>query len=228
MSWASRRCPDEQSEPENLCLRPASEPLHASSVALPLLPIPTNCRVMMLPTVPLPLALPLASAKSKPFSCSECRKSFSTQSGHTKHLLLHASNQIATSFSCKHCGKRYTSLSALKMHIRTHTLPCKCDVCGKSFSRPWLLQGHLRTHTGDKPFACGFCTRTFADKSNLRAHLQTHLQTKKYCCGGCQKTFSRMSLLNKHTDGGCAGLQSRNEECVRALVGLSSGALIRL
>ena len=66
---------------------------------------------------------------------------------------------------------------------------------------------------------------TLADKSNLRAHLQTHLQSKKYSCPGCQKTFSRMSLLNKHTDSGCIGLQTRNEECVETLVGLSSGLL---
>uniref|UniRef100_A0A8C4QPM6 Snail family zinc finger 1a n=1 Tax=Eptatretus burgeri TaxID=7764 RepID=A0A8C4QPM6_EPTBU len=51
-------------------------------------------------------------------------------------------------FSCKHCEKEYLSLGALKMHIRTHTLPCVCKICGKAFSRPWLLQGHVRTHTG--------------------------------------------------------------------------------
>lgn len=163
----------------------------------------------------------------KPYQCQECKKSFATQSGHAKHAQLHCTNQIAKSFACKFCAKGYTSLSALKMHIRTHTLPCKCDICGKSFSRPWLLQGHVRTHTGEKPFACTYCTRSFADKSNLRAHLQTHLQTKKYSCPGCHKTFSRMSLLNKHTEGGCQGLVTRNEECVQTLIGLSSGNLLR-
>ena len=161
----------------------------------------------------------------KPFHCHECKKSFSTQSGFAKHQQLHCSNQIQRDITCKYCNKAYNSQSALKMHIRTHTLPCKCEHCGKSFSRPWLLQGHLRTHTGEKPFACTECARTFADKSNLRAHLQTHLQNKKYSCPGCQKTFSRMSLLNKHTDSGCLGLQSRNEECVETLIGLSSGLL---
>lgn len=52
-------------------------------------------------------------------------------------------------FLCKHCPKEYTSLGALKMHIRSHTLPCVCTTCGKAFSRPWLLRGHIRTHTGN-------------------------------------------------------------------------------
>ena len=166
-----------------------------------------------------------SGARDKPFHCHECKKSFSTQSGFAKHQQLHCSNQIQRETTCKYCGKCYNSTSALKMHIRTHTLPCKCKECGKSFSRPWLLQGHLRTHTGEKPFACTECKRTFADKSNLRAHLQTHLQNKKYCCPGCQKTFSRMSLLTKHTDSGCLGLQSRNDECVETLTMMSSGLL---
>ena len=60
------------------------------------------------------------------------------------------------SFSCRHCARAYASLGALKMHIRTHTLPCLCCLCGKAFSRPWLLQGHIRTHTG-KDGTLGCC-----------------------------------------------------------------------
>ncbi|XP_047931123.2 zinc finger protein SNAI3 [Anser cygnoides] len=108
-------------------------------------------------------------------------------------------------FSCARCARAYASLGALKMHIRTHTLPCVCGLCGKAFSRPWLLQGHLRTHTGEKPYACPHCSRAFADRSNLRAHLQTHSGVKKYRCRVCARTFSRMSLLARHEDGGCCG-----------------------
>ncbi len=163
---------------------------------------------LLLPTIPENLVTfeqsdsKPASCK-KPFFCSDCKKGFSTHSGYIKHQELHNANQIQKTFSCKFCNKGYTSLSALKMHTRTHTLPCKCPICGKSFSRPWLLQGHVRTHTGEKPFLCNYCSRSFADKSNLRAHLQTHLETKKYSCQCCQKTFSRMSLLNKHSQSGC-------------------------
>ena len=140
------------------------------------------------------------------YQCSGCNKNYSTFSGLTKHKQFHCANEIKKEFKCKYCEKTYVSLGALKMHIRTHTLPCKCKLCGKAFSRPWLLQGHIRTHTGEKPFQCMHCARAFADRSNLRAHLQTHSDVKKYCCKKCQKTFSRMSLLLKHEDncgGGC-------------------------
>lgn len=143
------------------------------------------------------------------YQCTDCAKSYSTHSGLNKHKQFHCTasgnNQAKKSFNCSFCPKTYTSLGALKMHIRTHTKPCKCHLCGKAFSRPWLLNGHIRTHTGDKPFSCQFCHRAFADKSNLRAHLQTHSDVKKYSCTSCSKTFSRMSLLAKHSDGGCPG-----------------------
>ncbi|XP_044742609.1 protein escargot-like [Chrysoperla carnea] len=139
--------------------------------------------------------------------CPDCGKSYSTFSGLSKHRQFHcaAGDGPRKSFSCKYCEKVYVSLGALKMHIRTHTLPCKCTLCGKAFSRPWLLQGHIRTHTGEKPFSCQHCHRAFADRSNLRAHLQTHSDVKKYSCPSCSKTFSRMSLLTKHAEGGCNG-----------------------
>ncbi|XP_043467169.1 protein escargot-like [Leptopilina heterotoma] len=149
------------------------------------------------------------SPSSPRYSCPDCGKSYSTYSGLSKHQQFHcasAEGQTKKSFSCKYCEKVYVSLGALKMHIRTHTLPCKCHLCGKAFSRPWLLQGHIRTHTGEKPFNCQHCKRAFADRSNLRAHLQTHSDVKKYSCPSCSKTFSRMSLLTKHQEGGCPGV----------------------
>lgn len=137
------------------------------------------------------------------FDCFDCHRSYHTFSGLAKHRQLHCELSSRKNFSCKYCEKEYVSLGALKMHIRTHTLPCVCRICSKAFSRPWLLQGHIRTHTGEKPFTCPHCTRAFADRSNLRAHLQTHTDIKKYQCPGCSKTFSRVSLLCKHQDTGC-------------------------
>ncbi|XP_062032038.1 zinc finger protein SNAI3 [Lepus europaeus] len=135
--------------------------------------------------------------------CVHCRRPYHTLAGLARHQQLHCPLQAGRTFTCKFCGKQYGSLGALKMHLRTHTLPCACAVCGKAFSRPWLLQGHLRTHTGEKPYACSHCSRAFADRSNLRAHLQTHSDTKRYRCRSCAKAFSRMSLLTRHEEAGC-------------------------
>ncbi|XP_022111111.1 zinc finger protein SNAI2-like isoform X1 [Acanthaster planci] len=148
------------------------------------------------------------------YKCHDCCKLFTTSNSLVKHRQLHceAAPGNAKCFSCKNCEKQYMSLGALKMHIRTHTLPCKCKYCGKCFSRPWLLQGHIRTHTGEKPFSCTHCRRAFADRSNLRAHLQTHSEVKKYSCHHCTKTFSRVSLLAKHEESGCFPQSLASEE----------------
>ena len=145
------------------------------------------------------------------FICSKCGKECSTSSALLKHNEVDCSSGPRI-YRCttEDCHKIYSTPGALKMHIKTHTLPCKCHVCGKAFSRPWLLQGHIRTHTGEKPFNCTECNRSFADRSNLRAHQQTHATVKKYACTSCNKTFSRMSLLNKHKEGACAKIRLQN------------------
>ncbi|XP_077610347.1 zinc finger protein SNAI3 [Crocuta crocuta] len=137
------------------------------------------------------------------FEGLHCCRPRPTPAGLARHRQPHWPPRAPRCFSCRYCDKEYGSLGALKMHIRTHTLPCLCSVCGKAFSRPWLLQGHIRTHTGEKPYTCSHCGRAFADRSNLRAHLQTHSDTKKYQCGSCTRTFSRMSLLARHEESGC-------------------------
>ncbi|KAF5404320.1 hypothetical protein PHET_02141 [Paragonimus heterotremus] len=136
------------------------------------------------------------------FLCNpDCSKT-SNSSTYTSPSNLPVSSIVwedpTANYACKLCNKTYSQASALKMHVRTHTLPCRCAHCGKSFSRKWLLKGHERTHTGERPYACTVCGRSFADRSNLRAHMQTHQRDKRYTCCHCPRSFSRMGLLNKH------------------------------
>ncbi|XP_015177896.1 PREDICTED: protein escargot-like [Polistes dominula] len=196
--------------PEDLS-SPGSESGRSSAGSTSSGPTIVNAKIDKSPTSNTTAALSSSSSSttSQRYKCTDCGKSYSTYSGLSKHQHFHcaaADGQSKKAFSCKSCDKIYFSLGALKMHIRTHTLPCKCTICGKAFSRPWLLQGHIRTHTGEKPFSCQHCNRAFADRSNLRAHLQTHSEVKKYSCSSCRKTFSRMSLLSKHQEGGCPGI----------------------
>lgn len=158
----------------------------------------------------------------KKYKCDECQRSFSTSASLRKH------QHPRKEFACKHCDKTYVSLGALKMHIRTHTLPCKCTICGKAFSRPWLLQGHIRTHTGEKPYQCPNCQRAFADRSNLRAHLQTHSTVKKYCCSQCSRSFSRMSLLLKHQYNCGTELWTKNCEVLLFISSLTTDTSLSL
>ncbi|KAF7259687.1 hypothetical protein EG68_03064 [Paragonimus skrjabini miyazakii] len=136
------------------------------------------------------------------FPCNPDCSKISHSSTHTSPSDLPVSSIVwedpTANYACKLCNKTYSQASALKMHVRTHTLPCRCAHCGKSFSRKWLLKGHERTHTGERPYACTVCGRSFADRSNLRAHMQTHQRDKRYTCCHCPRSFSRMGLLNKH------------------------------
>ncbi|KAF6775209.1 hypothetical protein AHF37_05095 [Paragonimus kellicotti] len=136
------------------------------------------------------------------FPCNPDGSKTSNSSTHTSPSDLPGTDMTwedpTANYACKLCNKTYSQASALKMHVRTHTLPCRCAHCGKSFSRKWLLKGHERTHTGERPYACTVCGRSFADRSNLRAHMQTHQRDKRYTCCHCPRSFSRMGLLNKH------------------------------
>ncbi len=93
-------------------------------------------------------AIPTSGSSHERYEYLDCHKEHLSLSGLANHKQLRCEWSSKKYFSCKYCEKEYVSLGALKMHIRTHTLPCVCKLCGKAFSRPWLLQGHIRTHTG--------------------------------------------------------------------------------
>ncbi|VDQ00348.1 unnamed protein product, partial [Trichobilharzia regenti] len=143
----------------------------------------------------------MCSIKSKRQSSTNSiipKNSLNSNNNNKNQTEITGNNTTSNSYACKLCSKVYSQASALKMHVRTHTLPCRCSHCGKSFSRKWLLKGHERTHTGERPYSCNICGRSFADRSNLRAHMQTHQREKRYSCAYCPRSFSRMGLLNKH------------------------------
>lgn len=103
-----------------------------------------------LPLVTILPAVPSNCSNQKRFECLDCHNEHLRFMGLAKHKRPQCEWSSKKYFNCKYCEKEYISLGALKMHIRTHTLPCVCKLCGKAFSRSWLLQGHIRTHTGEQ------------------------------------------------------------------------------
>ncbi|XP_066458209.1 zinc finger protein 850-like [Eleutherodactylus coqui] len=133
----------------------------------------------------------------KPFSCSECGKCFTVKANLVTHQRRHTGQKP---FSCRECGKCFTSKANLPAHQRSHTglKPFSCSECGKCFSNKTNLVRHQRSHTGEKPFSCSECGKCFSNKSDLVIHQRIHTGEKPVSCSDCGKSFTRKANLVAH------------------------------
>lgn len=88
-------------------------------------------------------------AVNKPFSCTNCTKSFSLKST----LQNHNKN--------KHSDMK-------EMY--------PCTVCWKAFSSKHAVITHTLIHSNSRPFKCEYCTTTFRTRGHLKIHQQIHLR----------------------------------------------------
>lgn len=144
-------------------------------------------------------------AKSKPYTCEECHKSFEKEIKLQRHLRIHerAKEQQDTNFKrflCHICSKTFRQNTGLMFHMRTHTgyKPHVCKYCGRGFTSNSNCINHERTHTGDRPFVCHFCSAAFAKSCTLKAHITTHTGEANYHCKTCGKSFRRLKYLKEH------------------------------
>ncbi|XP_077136698.1 uncharacterized protein LOC143793533 [Ranitomeya variabilis] len=133
----------------------------------------------------------------KPYSCSECGKSFKHKGSLITHQIIHTGERP---FSCSECEKSFTNKGNLINHQRIHTgeKPFSCSECGKSFVVKWHLITHQRIHTREKPFSCSECEKSFRDKGHLNSHQLIHTGEKPFSCSECEKSFPDKWRLIRH------------------------------
>lgn len=85
--------------------------------------------------------------QDKPFSCSQCDKTFANQEYLKRHVI-------------RHTGQR------------DH----ECNLCPAKFAFKSGLNSHMLTHSDVKPFECSICTSRFSKHSSLKAHHKIHTQ----------------------------------------------------
>ncbi|KAM9810262.1 uncharacterized protein ACB057_004203 [Neosynchiropus ocellatus] len=133
----------------------------------------------------------------RPFTCSQCGKSFRMKGNLKAHMIGHTGEKP---FSCPQCGKCFNRRHILKNHLRTHSgeKPYRCSQCGHCFKWKVQLKHHMTTHTGEKPFSCSQCGKCFNRRDNLKTHMRIHSGEKPFSCSRCGRRFTTSGNRKKH------------------------------
>lgn len=103
---------------------------------------------------------------ARAYPCSECGKTFATESGRKQHTHIHSS---VKPFQCEVCFKAYTQFSNLCRHKRMHAdcrVQIRCEKCTQSFGTNTSLAKHKR-----------FCDTTASPQSVTGQHRSTSLSS---------------------------------------------------
>jgi KRAB domain-containing zinc finger protein len=131
------------------------------------------------------------------FTCSDCRKVFSSKSKLTSHM---SNMHVVGEYLCQLCGEKFTLKKELKNHTeKAHAKKADgvCQFCSKTFK---YLSSHIKDVHMKEECICPHCAKTFHNKKHLNGHLAAvhpgEGQTR--ICPVCSKQFKNSQYLRQH------------------------------
>ena len=121
----------------------------------------------------------LVKALKKHYRCEACAKSFATSSHYTKHMSIHAADEVNPNDDQ---GVLESSRLAAPMALHTAEKPFLCELCGKGFAKRVVLRAHMHVHSKEERYQCKICDKRFKYSNQLSSHTRTHTGEKPYQC----------------------------------------------
>ena len=147
----------------------------------------------------------------KPFKCSQCDRTFKTESDRDIHLLRHRCLPDDEGlYKCDQCDKVYKSQRTLNDHLIRHTgQTFPCTLCDSVLVSKRGLNDHVRKlHSpGTKlqtknrlaqRIKCTLCEKSYKHWDDLKVHLLWHSGQRPYECNVCSKKFYSRKILRRH------------------------------
>ena len=155
-----------------------------------------------------------------PYSCSECVKTFPSQSFLQAHMKLsHAmtkSKKVNEPIACGECGRIFISKSKLTLHEQVHRRNrLRCEVCSVRYPTFDELMKHV---CGENPYSCPECPQTFKNRKRLNRHLAHTHNGNRYGCRFCSRAFETVQELYRHEKNGhqnISGIESPKEKLAK-------------
>nr|CAH8841454.1 unnamed protein product [Trichobilharzia regenti] len=132
------------------------------------------------------------SDRERGYTCPQCSKCFTSNSGLKQHMHIHASYKP---FTCQVCHKAYTQFSNLCRHKRLHKR-CRqkpdCLSCGHEFANTYSLLKHQVLTS------CGGVALTKSNKMsrNNNTHERNNNSVKELCNSNCNTSHLKSTSYN--------------------------------
>ena len=147
----------------------------------------------------------------KPFKCSECDRTFKTESDRDVHHLRHRCLPDDEGlYKCDQCDKVYKSQRTLNDHLIRHTgQTFPCTLCDSVLVSKRGLSDHVRKLHSPRTklqtanrlaqrIKCTLCEKSYKHRDDLKVHLLWHSGQRPYECNVCSKKFYSRKILRRH------------------------------